>query len=132
MNLHEELKEKALPIITAFHNDLLVHDKTEIERYPNRRFLHFTGDTGTCMVTLFNYEDYPEPNEIVPYLFGTADRYHIAKGITETVEVMNRCNRLDLILYFNGTRLKEIDYDNAKSIAIDYRHQIENRFRKNN
>jgi hypothetical protein len=129
MNIHQQLVERALPIIEQYQDDLLKHDKDELDRYPGRRFLHFTGNTGTHIVTLYDLADYPCQDVSVPYLFGTADRWHIAKGITEQVEALKQCNRMDLILYYNGKTLKAIEYHEAKSIAADYRRSIERQFK---
>lgn len=124
MDIHEQLKEKALHLMEAYHDDLLVHDKTELDRYPDHRFLHFTGSTGTTIITLYNADEYPNNDERVPYLFGTADRWHILKGITETLNCLPRCNRMDLILYFNGKTLKPITFERAQDIVRDYTQSI--------
>jgi hypothetical protein len=124
MDLHAELVEIALPYISSFHDDLLKHDKSQLEMYPERPFLHFTGDTGTHMITLLFLRDYPKGYERVPYLFGTADKEHILKEFTSTVNCLERCNRTDLILYFDGIKLKVITYERAKSIVAEYTRKM--------
>ena len=131
MNIHEKLVEKALPHIEAYQDDLLVHDKTELDNYPGRRFLHFTGNTGTNIITLYWLEDYPKKDEWVPYLFGTADRQHILKGISETLKCMPNCNRMSLILHYDGKDLKIITYNQAKEIVSDYTYMMNNEFSEN-
>lgn len=128
MDIYKELVEKALPFIKAFQDDLLKHDKKQIEDYPDRKFLHFTGDTGTTMLTLYYKEDYPDKNVWVPYLFGHADRHHMLKGITETLKVLPGCNRMKLILYYNGTTLESIAYEQAKQIVSNYTDVMQNFF----
>ena len=129
MTLHAQLVEKALPIITSYQNDLLVHDKNHLEMYPGRPFLHFTGDTGTHIITLFFIEDYPAKHEEVPYLFGHADRDHILGELTSVVEAMSRCNRMDLILYFDGNKLREVTYETAKAKVSEYTRKMKTTFK---
>ena len=129
MDIHQELVKKTLPLIEAYHDDLLKHDKNQIEAYPDRPFLHFTGDTGTLMVTLYKKEDFPGRNEKVPYLFGYADRDHILKGIMEQVKCVPRINRRDCMLYYNGMTLKPVEYYRAKEITEDYTRKMQREFK---
>ena len=131
MNIHEKLVEKALPHIEAYQDDLLMHDKTELDNYPGRRFLHFTGTTGTNMITLYWPEDYPGPGERVRYLFGTADRYHILKQVTELINCLPRHDRMSLIMYYDGKTLKEVTLNEAKGIVSDYTYVMNNKFSEN-
>ena len=131
MNLHAQLVEKTLPIIKHYQNDLLVHDKNQMERYPNRPFIHFTGDTGTHMVTLFYLEDYPSRFEQVPYLFGQADRHHILDQLAVMVDAISRCNRMDMIIYSDGDDLYEISYETAKSKVAEYTRKMKTTFKTN-
>jgi hypothetical protein len=130
MDIHQELVKIALPHIEAYHDDLLKHDKTEIDNYPEHQFLHFTGSTGTCMVTFYNEEDFPAPGENVPYLFGHADRHHILKGIMEVINCIPRINRNKLMLYCNGKTLKAVTYDQAKELGQSYTHNMSYKFAK--
>ena len=128
-SLYEQLVKKSLPFLESYKNDLLKWDKKEIENnYPERPFIHFTGSTGTTILTLYFLEDYPKKDERVPYLFGTADRWHILKGIKETLDALPGCNRMDLILYFNGKTLTQIDYKKAKVIVNEYQNKMRNLF----
>ena len=130
MDIYDQVREKALPIIKAYHNDLLVHDRSTIEKHPGVPFLHFTGDTGTHLLLMISAEDYPTKGEIVPYLFGWASRQHILRQFAETVENMKNVNRQDLILYCNGKRLIEINQGRAESIARRYESEIWRDWRK--
>lgn len=130
MNVHTELVKQASPFITMYRDDLIKHDKTEIESYPGRSFLHFTGDTGTVMITLYQKEDYPEKFEVVPYLFGHADRWHILKQKKDLIKHLPTCNKMDLILYYNGKTLKAIQYQNAVDIIGDYNRSMEWKFKQ--
>ncbi len=120
MDLHSQLVKKALPFIFSYKDDLLIHDKRQLAEYPDRPFLHFTGSTGTHIVTLYFIDDYPPKGEQVPYLFGTADRNHMLAAAGSETENMTRWNRMDLILYFNGKTLKAIDHSTAVKTVDDY------------
>jgi hypothetical protein len=124
MDIYEQIREKSLPIIKAYHDDLIKHDKRDLENNPGVPFLHFTGDTGTYLFLMIPAEDYPAKGEKVKYLFGMADRNHILRQYLKTIECMKRVNRQDLILYFNGKRLIEINQERAESIARKYEKRI--------
>jgi hypothetical protein len=130
MDIYEQVREKSLPIIKMYRDDLLKHDKREITRNPGVPFLHFTGDTGTYAFFLIPGEKYPPKGEFVPYLFGKAGRGHILRQFAKTVECMRRVNRQDLILYYNGKRLIEISQKRAESIAQRYENKIRSEWRK--
>lgn len=124
MDIFEELKEKALPLITAYHDDLLKHDKAAIEENSEVPFLHFTGDTGTHIALLIPAEKYPAKGERVKYLFGVASRYHILSQVGEMVRYMPQVNRQDLVLYFDGKKLCEITQEKAEEVVKEYQCRI--------
>jgi len=118
------LEKKCLPFIQHYKNDLLKHDRRTIFSDPGIPFLHFTGDTGTYLIQLHKEGKYPAKGEIVPYLFGHANREHLLSEVFGCVQSMRTLNRQDLILYFNGKKLVEISQDNAERIASSYTHKI--------
>ena len=130
MDIYQQVEEKALPLIKAYHNDLIVHDKKAITENPGIPFLHFTGDTGTCLMLLIPAKDYPAKGEKVPYLFGIADRLHILKEKTEIVRCMRTINRRDLVLCFDGEKLGVITQEWAESIVQKYQEKISLEWRK--
>jgi hypothetical protein len=123
---YQELEAKSLPLIEAYHNDLIVHDRDTLAEYPGIPFLHFTGDTGTYMIMMLpcDHAGWPEENAKVPYLFGYADRWHILKGLGEYVDGMKRLNRQALILHFNGKTFREIAQSDAEYIIEEYIRSI--------
>ena len=131
-NVYEQIKEKALPLIKEYHDDLLIYDKTAIEGNPNIPFLHFTGSTGTHIELLVDASEYPRKGERVPYLFATADREHILDQKVKIVDHMTKVNRNDLMLYYpgDGKRVRTITHDKAKEIISKYRRRIEGVWRK--
>ena len=130
MAIYEEVKEKALPLIKAYHDDLIKHDRKTIAENPGVPFLHFTGDTGTHLVSLIPAEDYPAKGELVEYLFGVAGRVHILKQAVLVVQCMKKVNRQDLILYFDGEKLREITQEKAELITWEYQERILLEWRK--
>ena len=131
-NVYEQIKEKAVPFIKAYHDDLFIYDKNAIEGNPNIPFLHFTGSTGTNIESLVDASEYPRKGERVPYLFGTADREHILDQKVKMVDHMAKVNRNDLTLYYpgEGKRVRTITHDKAKEIIREYRRRIEGIWRK--
>lgn len=127
MDVYEQLKEKALPFIEDYKDDLLVHDKDELERHkPGTPFLHFTGSTGTAIEVLQDESEYPKKGERVPYLFATANREHILDQKVKVVDCTMKVNRHDLILYYPGgdKNIETITHDRAKEIIREYWQDI--------
>ena len=124
MDIYQQVKEKALPLIKAYHDDLIIHDKKAITENSGTPFLHFTGDTGTCLVLLIPAKDYPQAEELVPYMFGIAGRWHILREKTKIVECMRTINRQDLVLCFDGEKLGVITQERAESIVQKYQEKI--------
>lgn len=125
-----DLEKICLPLIEAFHDDLIKHDLRDIREHPGVPFLHFTGSTGTYLERLDPPEWYPAKGERVPYLFSTAERRQILNGKVITVEYMEKCNRMGMILYCDGRNLREIPYERAKGIIRKYQHRIQKHWRK--
>ena len=123
-SIYIQLKERALPILKFYKEDLTKHDKRELRKNPGVPFLHFTGDTGTHMGFLLPSEKYPEGQ--VPYLFATADKWHILEQQKVMVKCMRKVNRQSLILYFDGKKLHNITQDKAEAIIADYVRKIRN------
>ncbi len=135
-NLYLQLEGLALPHIEAYHADLTTHDRKSIEDNPGIPFLHFTGSCGTYMVPMFpaNHESWPAHGEIVPYLFGRADRWHILKGtlvVVEHVVCREDSDRRKSALHYDGKRLKKVSLKRAHEIAQEYVRQVEKAWRGN-
>lgn len=124
MDIYEQVREKSLPLIKTYHDDLIKHDKKSILENPGVPFLHFTGDTGTYAFFMIPAEEYPAKGESAQYLFGRAGRFHILQQFSKMVECMKRVNRQDLILYFDGEKLTEITQEKAEDLAWKYQERI--------
>ena len=124
MTIYDEVEEKALPLIKAYQNDLLVHDRKTMTENPETPFLHFTGDTGTYLVLMIPGSDYPNAGETVPYFFGKADRDRILRGKVTLVVHAKQTNRQDLILYFDGEKLSEVTQEKAELVIWKYQKRI--------
>jgi len=122
IGVFDKLKAICWEHIEAFENDLLVHDKAMIEEHPGVPFLHWTRASGTHMVMLLPTEQLSKAGEVVPYLFGTADRKHVAKG---AVSIAEHCAGPDrsmhkVVLHFDGKSFHRITVERAVTIAKDY------------
>ena len=126
MKIYEQLKALSLPIIESYHDDLIKHDLNSLTRYPGIPFLHFTGTTGTHLVIMHPADNdrFPPPGEQVPYLFGTADRNHILEGKVITVECMGKSWRQDLILHYDGNRLRKVSHEKSLEIVKTYANAV--------
>lgn len=121
MNPYPELEKRSLPLIEAYQNDLIVHDRKMIEDNPGVPFLHWTkaNGCGTWMVLMLPSDALPARDVRVPYLFGTADRRHIARGVPIIADILKKeANKL--VLYWNGKALITITGERAHTIANDY------------
>lgn len=131
MEVFNQLVERSLPYLESYQEDLLKHDKRELEMYPGRKFIHFTGSMGTYVIMLYELEDYPADGELVPYLFGTADRWHILKQLGVMVDcIINHSNRTELVLYYDGQSLKKITLEKALDIVKSYTKKIKSEWLK--
>lgn len=119
-SIYEQLCVECDGFIRAYRDDLIKHDKAEIEENPGVPFLHTTREMGTTMTFLTPAEDYPAPGEKVPYVFGTADRWHILKEKRGAVDWYRRNIPDALWHYFDGKELRRITLDEADEIVSDY------------
>jgi hypothetical protein len=126
MTLHDQLVELSGPHIEAYRNDLLVHDKDAIDRYPGVPFLHWTRKMGTHIQFLYPSRLLPANGETVPYLFGTANRKHIVEETLSMAEYFIRptSDKTVLVLYYDGATLKQINLLDAFNIAYSYKVTI--------
>ena len=128
-SIYNQVKAESLPFINAYQNDLLVHDRDRIDAHEGVPFLHFTGETGTYILMLIPFEEDPKAFERAPYLFSSADRYHILSGMVGMVKHMPSANRNDLVLYYNGNgAVRRIDQKRAESVMDEYAHNIRAQF----
>lgn len=132
--IYDRVKALSLPFIESYHDDLNKHDKRAIGENPGTPFLHFTGSTGTYIVFLNGPDEYPASGEVVPHIFGVADRYEALRNKVESVRHMDKVNRTDLILHYDGLsatyNLKDITFEKALSIMTDYERDIKTYFAK--
>lgn len=124
--VYEDLKDRCLGSIEAYQNDLLVHDRTSIEEHPDRKFLHWTRSAGTWLWPLYETHELPDEGVHVPYLFGSGDRRHIARG---TLDVAQACQRDGdkhhvLVHHYDGKRLRRINCAEATDIAQRHYYRL--------
>jgi hypothetical protein len=124
--IHAELVALCDKIVTGYRDDLLVHDKRNIEQHAaSVPFLHFSRGTGTYMVHLIAASEYPAKGVLVPFLFGTANREHCLDSVTDMVDhCTDFHNGTHICHYWNGRKLLRITLDKAKQIASEYDYII--------
>jgi hypothetical protein len=125
-----QLRAASLPLISAYHADLLKHDRRIIRRNPDCPFIHVTRDYGSYLSMLIPAEKYPPEGELVPYIFGTADRWHLLKELPGTIEFAEKNHPQALVQYFDGKTLRPITYPQARAILEDYRKAIIEKWRE--
>lgn len=128
--LYMQLKEKSLPHLACFKEDLTKHDRQALNDKPGVPFLHYTRGSGTHIFFLYPTEMLPATGVRVQYLFGTADRHHIIKQPLECARSWVECNSdIKIVLHFNGKQLKEISLEEAVEVAREYQRNLEEEWR---
>jgi hypothetical protein len=119
------------PHLTHYRSDLEKHDRETIDANPGVPFLHWTRACGTDLTLMPEADTYPPKGERVPFLFGTADRHHVLKMVTEIAvyEASPYNSPRLMVLHYDGDTLREVSLDNAIEIANQYRARIEREWR---
>jgi hypothetical protein len=126
MNVYEQLYERSSPHLLHYRDDLVKHDRCDIEKHAGVPFLHWTREMGTHISFHPAADTYPPYGELVTYLFGKADREHLLRSKVLIAEACAgpSCGDHKLVLYYNGATLREVTIDEAVQIARDYRQAI--------
>lgn len=123
--IYEQVKELSLPLIQSYHNDLLKWDKDSIENSPKIRFLHFTGTTGTNLIWLLPLKEFGLQKKEFQNQY---EYYKKCKTFIDTaitlIRMMPQVNRKDLVLYFDGKKLRTINQQKAEEITEDYERTL--------
>lgn len=133
--VYEQLVDACLPLIEAYHDDLVKHDKAWLEENPGVPFLHWTRPGGTTIFGLPAADTYPKSGEYVKYLFATADRWHILKEAVKAAEyhtMPSNDPEKFTCHHFDGTRLRKISVETAVDVARQYVRRIESEWQKQN
>lgn len=122
LGVYKQLEIACLPLIEAYHDDLLKHDREMITDNEGVPFLHYTRSCGTHLFLMHGSDNLPKKGDRIPFLFGTADRYQIAKGVVDCAASCVRDGNIhNLVHYFDGTRLKRLDgTKEALDVAEEY------------
>lgn len=131
--IYSQLVSKSLPIIEAYHNDLLLHDYNAIKQAAeNTPFLHFTRHCGTHIVLLHGADSplWPGKDEKKAYLFDVAGREHMLRGVREVAQYAVESSETKLCLYFDGNKLMEIDKETALAVAKNHVSNVLRDWRK--
>ena len=125
--IYQQLKGRVLHLLEGYREDLTKHDRNWLEANPDTPFLHATRRLGTDLLELCPADQYPAKGELVPYLFGEADREHMARGIVSVAEgICGPCASHRLAYhYFDGKTLYKIGQSRFLTLAQDYvRHTL--------
>ena len=124
-SIYEQVKELSLPIIENYHDDLLKWDKDSIESNPKIRFLHFTGTRGTNIAWLTPLKEFGLKKE---YFQSQYEYYKKCKTFLGSamaiVKMMPQMGRDELVLYFDGKKLRTINQQKAEEIVEDYERTL--------
>lgn len=121
---YHTLKAACLPLITAYHRDLLMHDRRFIRAHPQTPFLHVTREYGTYLDMLHPASHYPPQGKEVRYLFGYANRQQILDQVGSGVNYASKHHPDAVIHYFDGKTLRRITYAQAAPIVEAYQKAI--------
>lgn len=131
LQVFAELRRLTEPLIEAYHDDLLVHDrKMIVEDYAGGTpFLHYTRKCGTHLFMLPAASVYPRKGERVPFLFGTASREELLQGVGDCVRSLWRSQERgdrpqEAVYHFDGEIFHQIDESKAMRICDRYRYEI--------
>lgn len=126
--VYDELERVVLPVMEAFQTDLTKHDMEAINRNLGVPFLHWAGKSSTviCFLPPHDDETFPPAGVTVPYLFGHADRDHLADEMVSMASYfLKPCNsKPELVHHFDGWKLRKIDIHKAHEIARKHREYL--------
>lgn len=128
--VYKEVESKSLPLIKCFSEDLTEIDKrTILENKRQYPFLHFTGENGTYLIMLAPKDEYPAKGAEVKYLFGYADRIHMLGDKVKHIEwCVKESSKREVVLYFDGTKVREVSEGEVLNIIYDYERNLKNQF----
>lgn len=108
MELFDELKRRAEPLMQGFQSDL-EHDRRWIEDNPGREFIHVTRATGTHILLIPDAEALLD-DAPVPHLFGEARPSEVFRQLREFMTGGLR-QSAKLWLLWDGKRLRRSSAD---------------------
>jgi hypothetical protein len=127
MCVYQELEAKVLPLMQHYQTDLTKHDKALLEQQPNVPFLHWACDSSTFLMLMIDASEYPKAGEVVPYLFSSADRWHLVNEAVNMasyfVRATNNPERFT-VHYYDGKQLSEINVEKALELARQYKERV--------
>lgn len=121
---YEALEAATSHLIEHYRDDLLKHDRRFCADNPSWEFLHFAGPCGTHLVDMRPSGDYPKSGEIVPFLFGHADRYHLLNSGLDCIRAIESSSDRRTVHYWDGSQLWPIDFKRARNLYLDYMESV--------
>lgn len=113
-----------IPLIEHYKDELLVIDVKAIAEHPGMPFVHYARKWGTQLMMLAPHDHpcWPARGVHEPYLFGTADREHMLKGLCDVAEY--RFEDFRQAHYFDGAILRPITLERAIAIVREHRTSV--------
>lgn len=108
------------PFLTAYRDDLLIHDKKAIELYPNSCFLHATRPSGTFIQILYRLEDFTDQD----------NKREILSSILKMSDCIAKQGEFALRHYWDGYHLRQVNHRKASEIASDHVMRVRDEIRK--
>lgn len=124
--IFNQLFKKSTKQVEHYRTDF-EHDKKSIEENPGAKFIHIARSTGTSLVIFReDLSELPKKGEMVPYMFGTANRDRILKNSVYEIEYYSKEGNEDkyLIHYYNGKKWIKIDFKKAIQLKNDYLNKV--------
>ena len=134
MTIYGQLEKAVLPLLRGYREDLTTHDKKAIGNRGGVPFVHYGRDNGTHIVFLGDSSTYPAEGVHVPYLFSSADRWHILKECTVLADhFTSEYNPpAKIVHYFDGRNLRRITVAQSVDIATAYQTRMRSLWRVEN
>lgn len=130
-----ELREKVLPYLEAYQEDLLKCDREFLLRFGDSvsPYIHVARRTGTELYVMHpaEHEAWPADGERVKYLFSYSDRWHILKQNLLCLESTKHSVDLGddrLVHWFNGKTLKQVDINEAIRVCRNWMRNVESKW----
>lgn len=125
--IFETLKEKVLPYLQHYHNDLLVHDKKILDEYPGP-FVYGYRKTGTDLLRLYkSFDEIPWKNKNI----SLDDAEKILREDLGWITYSANRDRNSKFLYFDGNKLQETTVQQVEKIYTSNITKIINEKRNN-
>ena len=127
MDIAITLFKKVEPLTLGYKSDLAIDIVAICHNFADygkvSKFIHLTREYGTHMDFLLPKEAYPEPGQVVPYLFGHVNRLDLVDRAGANTAYFSRPNSGTIlqVLYYTGEDILTIDLAEAAHLINEYK-----------